>query len=567
MTAGTRHPGTVRSGALRCVATAALLVLAAATPAFAAPRTIRVGIYENEPKIFTDEEGTPSGIFIDLLESVATEEGWTLEYVPGEWSKCLANLEDGTIDLMPDVAYSAERDRVYDFHATPVVQSWSYVYTPANVQIERLTDLEGMRVAVLDGSIQQTAFTQIVNGFGYEITVVPVGSLAEAFEAARSGTADAAIANHLFGDYFAATSGLKKTPIVFNPVPLFFATAEGKNHDLLDAVDRHLDSWIAEPASPYYRAFGDWMPPPVVRTPTWIYTALGGIGVLLLLAAVGIALLRWQVSERTTHLAEAREALEAHRHSLEDLIAARTQELAEANDAKSHFLARMSHELRTPLNSIIGFSSLLSQGMSGELSDEQRSQAEMIHRAGTHLLGLVDALLDLSKIEAGTVRVRLAAVDGADLLSDAVETLRPAAAEKGLALELDLPDAAPSLVTDAGKVRQILLNLVGNAVKFTDSGTVRARLEPRDDGVAFIISDTGPGVPESEHELIFDAFRQGERTDGALPQGAGLGLAVSRDHARMLGGDVTAANAPGGGAVFTLTLPERCPEPEDDSEA
>ncbi|MBN2086576.1 MAG: PAS domain S-box protein [Anaerolineales bacterium] len=278
----------------------------------AAVRTVRVGVYQNEPKIFMDENGHASGIFIDILEEIAAEEDWTLVYEPCTWTECLAALDAGRIDLMPDVAYSPERDPLYDFHNTPVLDSWSQVYAKSGAQVAGYNELAGKRVAVLEGSIQQAMFEHYMDGFGYEFTFVTTDSLAEAFQITADGTADASIANNFFGDYFYREYGLVKTPIVFDPVTLFFTTAEGRNPDLLLAIDRRLNTWIEESNSPYYTILGRWIsgaPSPVYRVPQYVYWIIGVIGGLFVLAVGMVFLLRSQVRVRTKHLLLANRAL------------------------------------------------------------------------------------------------------------------------------------------------------------------------------------------------------------------------------------------------------------------
>ncbi len=263
------------------------------------------------------------------------------------------------------------------------------------------------------------------------------------------------------------------------------------------------------------------------------------------------------VSERTR--AEAELAL--HREHLEQLVEARTRELANVNEQlrratriKSEFLANMSHELRTPLNSIIGFSGILLQGMAGELSEEQLKQVGMVNRSGRHLLDLINDILDLSRIEAGRVEVDLANFDLAAMIRAVCEDMRPLADAKGLSMEVDAP-AAFGLRSDRTKVRQILYNLVGNAIKFTDEGRIDITLRTTGERVAVSVADTGPGVAEGDREAIFDEFHQARRRADEKPAGTGLGLAISRKLARMLGGDISLASVPGEGSVFTLELP------------
>ncbi len=266
-------------------------------------RKVRVGVYQNEPKVFWDEERQAAGLFIELLEKIAEEERWNLVYVPCAWPNCLQALTDGEIDLMPDVAYSAEREAIYDFLRTPVLECWSRVYAAPQSQIVQIPDLNGMRVAVLRGSIQESVFEQLMDGFGYEMDLVATDSFEQAFKLVADGQVDAAIANNLFGDYFYQEYGLSRTAIDFNPVKLYYATAEGQNADLLAAINRHLDEWIPQRGSPYYTTLGRWTESQARhRVPPAVLWVIGGIGVLLLAAIGATALLRQQVKIRTEHL-------------------------------------------------------------------------------------------------------------------------------------------------------------------------------------------------------------------------------------------------------------------------
>ncbi len=273
-------------------------------------RTVRVGIYQNPPKIFIDENGLPAGIFADLLNEIARREKWNLVYVPCEWSDCLEGLEKHRIDLMPDVAYSRERGRKYDFHETPVVDSWSQVYANSSIRVSTLSDLNGRRVAVLKKGIQEEIFEQMMNGFGFTVTFVEAKTYEEAFGLAAHGYADAVLSNHFIGDYLYVRYGLTKTPIVFNPSSLYFATAQGRNRDLLDAIERNLNEWRKQPDSYYYKTLARWSEkPPEPAVPSyliWIIVITGGF---LALSAGIILLLRAQVRAKTEYLVEANESL------------------------------------------------------------------------------------------------------------------------------------------------------------------------------------------------------------------------------------------------------------------
>jgi len=271
------------------------------------------------------------------------------------------------------------------------------------------------------------------------------------------------------------------------------------------------------------------------------------------------------ITERKANQVE----LEQHRNHLEALVAERTAELgsanaelAEATRAKSRFLAKMSHELRTPLNSILGFSSLLLEGMAGPLSDEQRTEIEMINKSGTHLLALISDVLNLSKIEAGKEELHLESLDPAGVVDEVVESLKPLAEEKGLVLTGDVPELGRTIRSDRSKIRQILYNLVGNAVKFTTRGTVDVVLDYDSDGRTMLtVSDTGPGIAESDLPRIFDAFAQIDYPENSRPEGTGLGLAISHEYTHLLNGELTVWSELGVGSTFTLILSADWPRP------
>jgi len=266
------------------------------------------------------------------------------------------------------------------------------------------------------------------------------------------------------------------------------------------------------------------------------------------------------VSERIS----ADEELVRYREQLETLVAERTTELeqanarlAEANEAKTRFLRAMSHELRTPLNSIIGFTDLLTRGMAGELNEEQNRQIGMVNSSGRHLLALINDVLDLSRIEAHRLELHTSGFDAVEPAREVVQAMVPEAETKGLALELIEPEGPLALESDRLKVRQILLNLVGNAVKFTQSGTVTVTVTPSGSGlVTYTIADTGPGIPRARQEAVFGEFVQGDESEGPS-EGTGLGLAISRGLAHALGGVLRLNSTPGRGSTFTVTLPRR----------
>lgn len=273
--------------------------------ALAQPVQLRVGVYQNQPNIFTAPDGKPAGILVDVLQDIAAREGWQLTFVDCEWQACLDQLASGGLDLMPDVAWSQERAQQFDFHQTPALYSWSQLYSRKGASIVSPPDLQGKRVTVLQGAVQLTGLQEMLQAFGVRAQVLPLESMQEVFGQVQDKQAEAAVANHYFGDIRAHEFDLVETPIVFQPARLFYATAKGRQQTLLSAIDRHLDAWQQDASSPYFSALKRWgadMRPQTV--PARVWDAIKLLAVLLVLAVAIAMLLRRQVRRATAELAE-----------------------------------------------------------------------------------------------------------------------------------------------------------------------------------------------------------------------------------------------------------------------
>jgi PAS domain S-box-containing protein len=278
----------------------------------------------------------------------------------------------------------------------------------------------------------------------------------------------------------------------------------------------------------------------------------------------GVCIISSDMSEQ-----KAAEAILRRSHDeLEQLVAERTSELEAAREAaeagsraKSEFLSRASHELRTPLNSVIGFSGILLKNRAGTLSPTDIGYLERIIHNGKHLLALVNDLLDLSKIEAGKIELELSSVSLYDLVHEVRGTLESRAGDRGLLLTADMPGGASTsshltLVTDEQRLRQVLINLVGNAIKYTERGTVVVRVASSERGrpLRIDVVDTGPGIPLDRIERMFEPFVIGE-VPAAGGESTGLGLAISRSLCTAMGYRLTATSVVGEGSTFSVHLP------------
>ncbi|HEU4452747.1 MAG TPA: PAS domain S-box protein [Longimicrobium sp.] len=246
----------------------------------------------------------------------------------------------------------------------------------------------------------------------------------------------------------------------------------------------------------------------------------------------------------------------AHRAALALENARLYEEALAGNRAKSGFLATMSHELRTPLNAMIGYVDLLLMGIPAPIPEAARAQVERIRLASTHLLSIIEEILTFSRLEAGRETVEVEEVDLSAVIGEVTAIIEPLAAAQGIAFRVPERVDPPTLRTDPRKLRQILVNLLGNAVKFTREGSVSFEVERADGHVLLHVRDTGIGVDPRFHEMIFEAFRQVDDAKTRSAAGTGLGLAVSRRLARLLGGDVTVSSEAGAGSTFTVRLPE-----------
>jgi signal transduction histidine kinase len=271
-----------------------------------------------------------------------------------------------------------------------------------------------------------------------------------------------------------------------------------------------------------------------------------------------------ELQARERQVIELNMRLAHHAGELETInreIALKNLELVEASRMKSAFIANMSHELRTPLNAIIGFTGALLMKLPGPLTTEQDKQLNTIRASARHLLSLINDILDVAKIEAGKVSLTVEPVQCQQLVTEAIDSVRPLALQKGLALEVALAEQPITVDTDRRALTQILLNLLNNAIKFTEQGKVRVSLAVCDGEngprVEFTVADSGAGIREEDQAKLFQAFSQLDSTSTRHAEGAGLGLYLCQNLANLIGGSLFFTSDFGHGSTFTLALKSR----------
>jgi signal transduction histidine kinase/DNA-binding response OmpR family regulator/ligand-binding sensor domain-containing protein len=339
-------------------------------------------------------------------------------------------------------------------------------------------------------------------------------------------------------------------------------TKPGAYTFFVQSIDRDLN--YSEPARAFLRIVTPWY------ANAWVMVPGGGVA----LGLVGWAFMaRALVIRRKREADQLREQLLTQEQEARRALEATNKQLAEAKEAadaastaKSQFLANMSHELRTPLNAIIGYSEMLQEEVADLGQDGLRPDLEKIHGAGKHLLGLINDILDLSKIEAGKMTLYLEEFDVAQMVREVATTVQPLVAKNGNRLEVNCPADIGRMRADLTKVRQTLFNLLSNACKFTEKGTITLRVERgarpsrSQPQLTFTVIDTGIGMTSEQMSRLFEAFSQADASTTRKYGGTGLGLTISRNFCRMMGGDLTVTSESGQGSAFTVILPAEVKE-------
>nr|MDK2850852.1 hypothetical protein [Candidatus Cloacimonadota bacterium] len=540
---------------LRRVFTLIILILAISQLS-AFDRLIRVGVYQNPPKIFVDDHGKPAGIFVDIITEIAQREDWELEWHYGTWEENLRLLAAGELDLMPDMAYDENRAKLYDFHKNAVLLSFSELFSRKDIKIQTYTDLDGLTIALLKNSVQENILEDTISGLGIQCRFLRFDSLDEVFDSVADKRADLAITNIFYGRMNAREHQLVESPLILNPSNLYFASPKGKNQEILQAIDQHIELMKSDPESIYFSSLRHWSPEAQKwELPMWLLITMLLLGVTFGVAIIGSFILRHQVNLRTQELQKANQQMELKVEERTEELGFALREAQVADMLKSAFLANMSHELRTPLNSIIGFTGILLQKLPGELNSEQERMLTIIQNSSRHLLALINDVLDISKIEAEQLELKLSEVNLQASLEKVVSLVSLQAKEKGLDLKLEMKTKNLFIKVDQRRFEQVLLNLLINAIKFTDKGFVRLICKQEGNILRITVQDTGIGIPKDKFDVIFAAFQQIDTGLNRKYEGTGLGLSISQKLIRLMGGDITIESEIDKGTSFHICLP------------
>ena len=504
-------------------------------PGNADATTIRVGIYQNSPKIFTDDSGNPSGIFVDILKQIAQDNGWALEFVPGEWYENLQRLESGDIDLMPDVAYSDARAQQFDFNKITVLNNWAQIYTTTLSDIESVADLAGKTIVAMRDDYSYDEFKHTLVAFGIKCRFLEVDSFEEVFLALDDRRAEAGIISRFFGLSDHKEHDVRLTTIMCCPARLHFAVTKGDPKNLLVHIDASVKQMRDLDSSAYYLAIEKWLGQSAEwHLPIWmrhLSTFLLALFIALILAAL---LLRMQVKRITKKLESAQE------------LVIQNQRLSALGEMASGIV----HDFRNELSPILGSCDLL-----------------LMHK---------DKWTDLTFIEENLNRIKSAASDSEQIVTRLQQFYRPVEqTEKLDAVDLDQVisesidlskhrlDAthtvkvvhnlnARALISgNQAELRQAIMNLIFNAYDaMPDGGSLILQTENRGDQVLFTVEDTGIGMSDEVRKRALEPFFSTKGEDGT-----GMGLAMVYGTIRRHFGKIEIESILGKGTVISIRFP------------
>jgi signal transduction histidine kinase len=533
---------------------------------------LRVGGYQNPPKIDIDQQGRPVGFFAEVVEAIASDNQWRIEWQRGTWSELMAALEAGALDVMPDVARTEQRAQTFKFNEEVVLSNWSVFYSlPRRRATTALHDLDGGTIALLRDSVQIAELGSVARALQLSFDLVELDSVEAAFRAVDDHLADYALVNQLAGHVISRQfPHLVQSDMVFQPTGLHFAFRPDVAAEVVTRFDASLRRLKDDPQSAYNQALQRWIytARPQYRAPS-VWDRIGPtVLVAALIAASGILLFQHLLRRRT---AELRHNIVTLKQREQELVVARNQ-AESANRAKSEFLAVVNHELRTPLNGVIPPVELLL----AECKDpNQRQLLLIIQSSAHHLLRDISQILDLTQLESQVAATRGEWVNLKTFISESIAGYHQLATDKGLQFDTSFSGMDFRLAeVDPVLLRQVIFNVLDNAFKYTARGSVSLdasytvlesdptaavapTLFPHRGDLRLTVRDTGAGIPAQSRDIIFQPFQQADMSTLRPFGGLGMGLTIAYRAITKLGGRLWLENSDSTGSCFCAVVPLR----------
>ena len=549
-----------------CLIFCSILLMSIPGPLPASNQTIKVGIYQNKPKVFIDSAGEPRGFFIDILNHIASKEGWQLEYVSSTWEKNLDKIEKAEIDLILDIAESEKRAEVLDFNKEIVFSNWAIVYVQKGSNIQSILDLKGKKIAVMKGDISYEDFGHNLENLGIYGTFVEVDEFSDVFDFVAQEKVDAGIISRLYGLQYEVKYNVDRSTIICCPRNLYFAVPKNKNQDLVKKIDQHLYQLKRDDQSIYYKSLIKWIEGfSPWKFPIWLVWLLVLTGATLTALAAGLVVLKKQVNVRTVELRKRNKELLsqiADRKRAEEEKETLQAQLIQAQkmEAVGTLAGGIAHDFNNSLQAIASYVQLLKYEKARDSQDS--NYLSNILNILKNANNLTKQLLTVSR----KTQSKLIPTNLNDQIMQ-VQSLLERTIPKMIEIELDLGKDLKIILADSGQIEQILLNLALNASHaMPDEGkiTIKTRNIELDEDVHAIhweteggdyvlleITDTGQGIEKEVQYRIFEPFF----TTKAPGHGTGLGLSMVYGIVKNHHGHIECDSEPGRGTCFKIYFP------------
>jgi signal transduction histidine kinase/CheY-like chemotaxis protein len=543
-----------------------LIFLCISFVSISAEKKIKVGIYQNKPKVFLDNQGKAQGFFIDILDYIASKEGWQIEYLPATWESNLIKLKQGEIDLLLDIAYSEKRAEYCDINSEIIFSNWAIVYIQENSEIESIIDLRNKKIAAMKGDISYEDFKLNIKNLGIFCTFVEVKEFSEVFELLDKKQVDAGIISRLFGLTHENKYDAQRSTIICCPNNLYFAVPRNQNKFLIERIDDHLEQLKRDDQSIYYKSQMKWIEGiSPWKFPVWLRWLLTFVCGLIVLFAASIIVLRIQVNTRTTELNKMNEELKAEieeRKRAEKQKESLQKQLIQSQkmEAIGTLAGGIAHDFNNILTAIISYAEI-SLDDAPKHSDLQSNLNNLL-KAGFRGRDLIKQILTFSRqseFESKPIRVE-------PVVKECIKFLR-ASLPATIDIRLELKSNA-MVMADPTQIHQVIMNLCTNAAHamHEKGGILNVRLAEVELDSHFVsgdhdvfpgtflrlsVDDTGCGIPPDAVDHIFEPFF----TTKEKGEGTGMGLSVVHGIVKKYHGLITISSDPEKGTVFNVFLP------------
>ncbi len=528
-----------------CILAILLLVAVLCCPA-AATRDVKVGLTELRPILYTDDQGKPTGFFVDLISDVAAQEDWNVIWVRGSLSESWDRLSTGEIDLLPGVASTPERENRIDFSHESALSVWSQVYARPGSGINTILDLEGKRIAMTRGAQSGIAFQDYARKFGVNATYIEKNTPAEIFSATASGEADALVVYNTAGQADAVTYGLAATPVMFNPTQFGFAVRKGTNKDLLTAIDQYIAKGKDDPSSTYSQAMQKWFgikSSPVI--PFWLVGGLVAVAFVAILFFGMSFFLRREVRRKTAELSRQNEELRAAYEQLSATgqeLRTKYQELGRSDQALMQARSKLSllntvtfQDIQNGIFSLSGFISIAYEAKELDAAQASLKRCEGILHSLSESLAFAKKYQDLGIQQHRWQNVNY-------VLITAISHLDFSRIRRTVDLS-DLEIYADPLLED------VFVTLMENVLQWGAGATeVSIRYRENPESVTILIENNGPGIPADQKEKIFS--RENSQKGGFNS------LFLAREILSVTNITIVENGEPGKGARFEISVPK-----------